>query len=111
MKDFRELAIQLCCVGILYIHNHPQEKLDNLKIDMNMIKELYERLVYNNKENLVNILFDKYLQLPKFTFNELDTPLSNTVKLEYEYKKLRENKLGFIHFINNNNKGKYLILK
>ncbi len=54
MKDFRELAIQLCCVCMLYMHNHPEERLDNLKIDMNMIKELYERLVYDNKENLVN---------------------------------------------------------
>lgn len=58
-----------------------------------------------DKENLVNILLDKYLQLPKFTFNQLDMPLSNTVKLEYEYKKLRENKLEFISFINNENQG------
>ena len=68
-----------------------------------------EKSKYNkfeaNKENLVNILLEKYLQLPKFTFNELDTPLSNTVKLEYEYRKLRESKLNFLNFINNENQG------
>jgi hypothetical protein len=74
-----------------------------------------EKSKYNkfeaNKENLVNILLDKYLQLPKFTFNELDTPLSNTVKLEYEYKKLRENKLQFISFINNEHQGEVFDFK
>jgi hypothetical protein len=74
-----------------------------------------EKSKYNkfeaNKENLVNILLNKYLQLPKFTFNELDMPLSNTVKLEYEYKKLRENKLGFIHFINNEHQGEVFDFK
>jgi hypothetical protein len=68
-----------------------------------------EKSKYNqfeaNKEILVNILLDKYLQLPKFTFNELDTPLSNNVKLEYEYRKLRESKLNFLNFINNENQG------
>jgi hypothetical protein len=58
-----------------------------------------------NKENLINILLNKYLELPKFTFNELDTPLTDKVKLEYEYRKLRENKLNFIDFIDNEIQG------
>jgi hypothetical protein len=74
-----------------------------------------EKSKYNkfeaNKENLVNILLEKYLQLPKFTFDELDTPLSTTVKLEYEYKKLRENKLEFISFINNEHQGEVFDFK
>lgn len=74
-----------------------------------------EKSKYNqfetNKENLVNILLEKYVQLPKFTFNELDMPLSNTVKLEYKYKKLRENKLEFISFINNEHQGEVFDFK
>lgn len=73
-------------------------------------KSKYNKFEVNTK-NLSNILLDKYLQLPKFTFNELDTPLSNTVKLEYEYKKLRENKLGFISFINNEHQGEVFDFK
>ena len=74
-----------------------------------------EKSKYNkfeaNEENLVNILLEKYLKSTKFTFNELDTPLSNTVKLEYEYKKLRENNLKFIDFINNEHQGEVFDFK
>ena len=74
-----------------------------------------EKSKYNkfedNEENLVNILLEKYLKSTKFIFNELDTPLSNTVKLEYEYKKLRENNLKFIDFINNEHQGEVFDFK
>ena len=56
-----------------------------------------------HKETIISILLNKYEQLDKLPFNELDTPLSNTVKLEYKYRQLRENKLTFINFINNEN--------
>ena len=64
-----------------------------------------------HKENLINILLNKYLELPKFTFNELDTPLTDNVKLEYEYRKLRENKLNFIDFIENEHQGEVFDFK
>ena len=57
------------------------------------------------KENLINILLHKYTILTKFTFKELDLPICDKVKLEYEYKILRENKLTFINFINNDIQG------
>lgn len=57
------------------------------------------------KENLINILLHKYTILTKFTFKELDLPICDKVKLEYEYKTLRENKLTFINFINNDIQG------
>jgi hypothetical protein len=57
------------------------------------------------KENLINVLLHKYTLLTKFTFKELDLPICDKVKLEYEYKTLRENKLTFINFINNDIQG------
>lgn len=63
------------------------------------------------KENLQNVLLDKYEKLQTFTFDELDTPLSDKVKLEYEYRKLRENKLNFINFINNEHQGEVFDFK
>jgi hypothetical protein len=57
------------------------------------------------KEKLINILLYKYTLLTKFTFKELDLPICDKVKLEYEYKTLRENKLTFINFINNDIQG------
>jgi|LakMenE01Jun11ns_1017448.scaffolds.fasta_scaffold9903540_2 hypothetical protein len=58
-----------------------------------------------DKENLTNILLDKYTILTKFSFNELDLPICDKVKLEYEYRKLRENNISFINFINNEHQG------
>jgi len=61
--------------------------------------------------NLTNILLDKYKILSKFTFEDLDTPLSETVKIEYKYKKLRELHISFINFINNEHEGEVFDFK
>lgn len=58
-----------------------------------------------DKEALINILIDKYAVLTKFAFNELDLPICDKVKLEYEYRKIRENNISFINFINNEHQG------
>ena len=58
---------------------------------------------YNHYEvtidNITNKLIYFYENMPKFQFDILDTPTSDTQKQEQLYRKLREEKLDFITFI------------
>lgn len=58
---------------------------------------------YNHYEVTVNDILNKlihfYETIPKFHFDILNTPTSDTQKQEQLYRKLREDKLNFINFI------------
>ena len=58
---------------------------------------------YNHYEvtidNITNKLMYFYENMPKFQFDILDTPTSDTQKQEQLYRKIREEKLDFIPFI------------
>ena len=58
---------------------------------------------YNHYEvtvnNIDNKLMNCYKDMPKFQFDILNTPTSDTHKQEQYYRKLREDKLDFIQFI------------
>lgn len=62
---------------------------------------------YKIENNIVSILENYYKNnlIKKFLFNELDIPQSNNVKIEYEYRKIREEKIKFLSFINNEMEG------
>lgn len=64
-----------------------------------------------NHLNLINILFDKYKKYNNYMFNELDTPISDSVKLEYKYRNLRIKKIDFINFIENDVQGEVFDFK
>lgn len=110
-KEYENIII--CCISLqdkkLWIFEN-----DDIK-HIKSVLTIRNNSKYNKfetiKENLINILLNKYLTLQLFTFNELDTPLANKVKLEYEYRKLRESKLNFINFINNEHQGEVFDFK
>ena len=58
-----------------------------------------------NKENLIEKLTNYYKLINKFEFNILDTPTSKTQKQEQEYRNIRETKINFIKFKNNDMEG------
>jgi hypothetical protein len=92
-----------CCIALedkkLWIFEN--DDIKHIKSGLTIRNNSKYNKFETSKENLINILSYKYVNLQMFTFNELDTPLANKVKLEYEYRKLRELKLNFIDFINN----------
>lgn len=58
-----------------------------------------------NKENLIDKLLQYYDICLKFNFVILDTPTSDSQKQEQEYRKIRETKIDFISFKNNEMEG------
>ena len=64
--------------------------------------KVYNKSKYNKYEvttdNIYNKLTNFYTNMPKFQFDILDTPTSDTQKQEKQYRKLRENKIDFIEF-------------
>ena len=58
-----------------------------------------------NKENLVDKLIYYYTINSKFEFKTLDTPTSKTQQQEQEYRVMRETKINFIEFKNNDMEG------
>jgi hypothetical protein len=56
-------------------------------------------------ENVIEKLSSYYQLTNKFDFDTLNTPTNKTQRQEHEYRKLRENKIDFIEFINNDVEG------
>ena len=67
-------------------------------------KSKYNKYEVNN-ENLIEKLNHYYDTFNKFKFCVLDTPTSKSQKQEQEYRKIRETKLDFIEFKNNDMEG------
>jgi hypothetical protein len=82
----------------------PYEDVKGLKTIGIAKKSKYNKYEVN-KENLFEKLTKYYNLLNKFEFKILDTPTSETQKQEQEYRNIRENKITFIDFKNNNMEG------
>jgi hypothetical protein len=82
----------------------PYEEVKGLKTIGVAQKSKYNKYEVN-KENLFEKLNNYYMLINKFEFKILDTPTSKTQKQEQEYRNIRENKINFIEFKNNNMEG------
>jgi len=82
----------------------PYEEVKGLKTIGIAKKSKYNKYEVT-KENLIEKLTNYYTLMNKFEFNILDTPTSKTQKQEQEYRNIRESKLNFIDFKNNNMEG------
>ena len=62
---------------------------------------------YKTDNNIMYILENYYnnSKIKKFKLGELDTPGSKNTQTEYEYRKIREDKITFLEFINNEMEG------
>jgi hypothetical protein len=82
----------------------PYEEVTGLKTIGIAKKSKYNKYEINN-EKLIEKLTYYYNLMNKCTFDILDTPTSNSQKQEYEYRKIRETKINFIKFKNNQLEG------
>jgi len=80
----------------------------------NITKHIKTTLTIGNKSkynkfkcenNIEYVLENYYNSTTKFSFNALDLPQSNNSKIEYKYRKIREEKLTFLSFTNNDMEG------
>ena len=62
---------------------------------------------YKIENNIESILENYYnnISIKKFILDELNTPGSKNTQTEYEYRKIREEKITFLDFINNEMEG------
>jgi len=82
----------------------PYEEVNGLKTIGVAQKSKYNKYEVN-KENLIDELSNYYDTCKKFNFVVLDTPTSNQQKQEQTYRKIRETKINFISFKNNEMEG------
>jgi hypothetical protein len=82
----------------------PYENVKGLKTIGVAQKSIYNKYeVY--QDNLIEKLSQYYESCKKLTFDVLDTPTSETQKQEQQYRKIRERKINFIEFDNNEIEG------
>jgi hypothetical protein len=82
----------------------PYEEVKGLKTIGIAKKSKYNKYEVN-KENLIEKLTNYYKLINKFEFNILDTPTSKTQQQEKKYREIRETKINFIKFKNNDMEG------
>jgi hypothetical protein len=82
----------------------PYEEVNGLKTIGIAQKSKYNKYELN-KENLIDKLNYYYTLNQKIEFKILDTPTSKSQQQEQEYRNIRENKISFIEFKNNNMEG------
>lgn len=82
----------------------PYEEVKGLKTIGIAQKSKYNKYEVN-KENLIEKLTNYYNSLNKFEFKILDTPTSKTQQQEQKYREIRETKINFIKFKNNEMEG------
>lgn len=82
----------------------PYEEVDGLKTIGIAKKSKYNKYEVN-KDNLIEKINYYYELSNKFSFDILDTPTSNSQKQEQEFRKIRETKINFIKFKNNDIEG------
>ena len=82
----------------------PYEEVKGLKTIGVAKKSKYNKYEVN-KENLIEKLTNYYKLINKFEFNILDTPTSVSQQQEQRYREIRETKINFIKFKNNDMEG------
>jgi len=82
----------------------PYEEVDGLKTIGIAKKSKYNKYEVNN-DNLIEKMNNYYELSNTFSFDILDTPTSNSQKQEQEFRKIRESKIHFIEFKNNDIEG------
>ena len=82
----------------------PYDEVDGLKTIGIAKKSKYNKYEVNN-DNLIEKMNNYYEISNTFSFDILDTPTSNCQKQEKEFRKIRETKINFIEFKNNDIEG------
>lgn len=82
----------------------PYEEVKGLKTIGIAQKSKYNKYEVN-QENLIDKLNNYYTTINKFEFKILDTPTSITQQQEQKYREIRESKINFIKFKNNDMEG------
>ena len=82
----------------------PYEEVKGLKTIGIAKKSKYNKYEVN-KENLIEKLTNYYNLSNKFEFKIIDTPTSKVQQQEQEYRNIRETKVNFIYFKNNEMEG------
>jgi hypothetical protein len=82
----------------------PYEEVKGLKTIGIAKKSKYNKYEVNN-ENLIEKLNNYYTLINKFEFKIFDTPTSKSQQQEQEYRNIRESKINFIKFKNNEMEG------
>jgi hypothetical protein len=82
----------------------PYEEVEGFKTIGIAQKSKYNKYEVN-KDNLIEKINNYYELSNKFCFDILDTPTSNSHKQEQEFRKIRESKINFIEFKNNDIEG------
>jgi hypothetical protein len=105
-KDYKDMIIICIAIQDKQIWIFENNDLIHLKSGLTIRNESkYNNFKIDNSLELNKILFNKYETLEKFNFEDLDVPQSNAVKIEYEYRKIREKAIDFLDFIKNENEG------
>jgi hypothetical protein len=104
-KDYENYIIICICLEDKNVWIFENKIVSNIKSTLTIgIKSKYNKFKTNDS-NIEQILENYYFNFNKFTFKELDTPQSPNVKIEYEYRKIREQKIDFLNFQNNEMEG------
>lgn len=82
----------------------PYEEVDGLQTIGIAKKSKYNKYEVNT-DNLIEKINNYYELSNKFSFDILDIPTSNSHKQEQEFRKIRETKINFIKFKNNDIEG------
>jgi hypothetical protein len=103
-KDYENFIIICICLDDKNMWVFENNVVTHIKTTLTIgNKSKYSKFKVEN--NIENILENYYNNILKFGFIDLDTPISINVKTEYEYRKIREEKIKFLSFINNEMEG------
>jgi len=105
-KDYENLIIVCICLedkkSWIFENNLVSHIKTCLTISDNSKYNQYK--IENNIESILENYYNN-ISIKKFKLCELNTPGSKNTQTEYEYRKIRENKITFLEFINNEMEG------
>lgn len=103
-KDYPDYIIICICLQDKNIWAFENNIVSHIKTTLTIgNKSKYNKFKVEN--NIAHILGNYYNSIKKFTLINLDISQSNNVKIEYKYRKIREEKISFLNFINNELEG------
>jgi hypothetical protein len=99
-KDYEKLIIICICYEDKNMWLFENNNVENIKSGLTISqKSKYNKFLVNN--NLDSIILDKYKNIEKNTKLFFNTPISHNSIIECNYRIIRETKIDFITFINN----------
>ena len=99
MKSYNNCLLFCLCNSDkkMWLFNYNNDINIQDKISIGLKKSKYDRYEVT-KENILENIKNYYNNMNKYSFDFIDTPISDCQKLEREYRKYRENKLSFLNF-------------